>query len=217
MKKKDRERYQLERFKAVFPGFLDGTVADGKDDGTEPDFFVNRENNLLGIELTELYRTPEPKKQPRQAAESSRNRIVERACAIHTSKGGPALDVSVHFSMNQEWSKNSVDLLATKLAQLVLDHAPRKGAGGWLHNPWMDPDYFPFEIDSIDVRVHRWLTKAHWSASDADFMPEAQILLTISSNAALFQSVDDLLVSFTIRPFLKTIILSASASATSKS
>ncbi len=40
MKKKDRERYQLERFQAIFPSFPKGIVIDGQDDGTEPDFFV---------------------------------------------------------------------------------------------------------------------------------------------------------------------------------
>jgi hypothetical protein len=153
VKKNDRERYQLERFKVVFPDFPAGTIIDGKDDGSEPDFFVSLgESALLGIELTELYRTPESDKQPRQAGESLRRQIVEQACSIHRSNAGPPLDVSVHFSMNQEWNKKRVRELAPKLAQLIFDQPPAEGENRFLHNPWTDPTYFPYEIDSIDIR-----------------------------------------------------------------
>jgi hypothetical protein len=48
--KKDRERYQLERFRAVFPMFPAGTIIDGKDDGSEPDFFVIEGQRLIVVE-----------------------------------------------------------------------------------------------------------------------------------------------------------------------
>jgi hypothetical protein len=133
---------------------------------------VEGQRLIVGIELTELYRTPEPNQQPRQAGESLRKQIVEQACSIHASKGGPPLDVSVHFSMNQEWSKKRVRELAAKLAQLIYNNPPLEGQNRWLQNPWHDPTYFPYEIDSIDVRRYAWIAKPHWSSPVADFMPQ---------------------------------------------
>jgi hypothetical protein len=173
MQKKDRERYQLERFRTVFPMFPAGTIIDGKDNGSEPDFFVKAgESLVLGVELTELYRTPEPNQQPRQAGENIRKQIVDRACSIHQGHSGPALDVSVHFSMNQGWDKKRVPWLASKLAQLVFNNPPAEGQKRWLQNPWLNPTHFPYEIDSIDIRRYDWITKPHWSSPDVDCIPQ---------------------------------------------
>lgn len=55
MKKKERESFQLERFKIVFPSFPKGEIIEGKDDGTDPDFIVVADDcKRIGIELTEL-------------------------------------------------------------------------------------------------------------------------------------------------------------------
>ena len=173
MKKKERERHQLERFSAIFPMFPVGNIVDGKDDGSETDFFVSESGRLLlGIELTELYRTSEPNKTPLQAEESIRRQIVEEARLIHERHGGPPLDVSVHFSMNQEWSKKKVRNLAAKLGALVFNYAPLEGENRWLQNRWDSPARFPYEIDSIDVRSYKSITKSDWSCPEAAFIPQ---------------------------------------------
>ncbi|HET6891084.1 MAG TPA: hypothetical protein VFH31_08275, partial [Pyrinomonadaceae bacterium] len=93
----------------------------------------------------------------------------------HKLNGGPPLDVSVHFSMNQEWSKKSVRALAPKLAQLVSDNPLTENQDLQhllLQNSWNDPAYFPYEIDSISIMRYKSLTDAHWICPEADVMPQ---------------------------------------------
>lgn len=172
MKKKERERYQLERFKAVLKDFPEGLIISGKDDGTEPDFFVQLPDGLLGIELTEMYRQPEPNKRPMQADESVRRRIVERAQKLFEENGGPVLDVSVHFGMNEEWPETRVAELAPKIAKVVSDNPLQIGEHAWLENHWIDKDYFPFEINSLSVIRLPTRLRSCWVCPEASFVPE---------------------------------------------
>ena len=135
MAKKDRERYQLERFQAILPDFPKGIVVDGKDNGTEPDFFVEGPNALLGIELTEMYCEIDLNKRPMQADESVRRQIVERAREIFEQTDERILDVSVHFSMNEEWPKSRIAQLAPKIAQILSDYTLTVDEHAWLQNP----------------------------------------------------------------------------------
>ena len=172
IRKKDRERYQLERFQAIFPSFPQGTIVEGKDDGTEPDFFVESPSALVGIELTEMYREAEPNRRPMQADESVRTQIVDRARELFEQNGGPILDVSVHFSMNEDWPKSRVTQLAPMIAKLISDFPLSVGEHAWLQNPWTDPDYFPFQVDSISVMRVANRLRSHWTCPEASFVPE---------------------------------------------
>lgn len=172
IKKKDRERYQLERFQAIFRGFPKGKVVDGKDNGLEPDFFVEQANAILGIELTEMYREIDPAKRPMRADESVRKQIVDRARELFEQNGGPILDVSVHFSMNEEWRKRLVAQLAPRIEKIISDNVLSIGEHAWLHNPWTNPDYFPFEIESISVIHTPNRLRSHWTCPEASSVPE---------------------------------------------
>lgn len=176
MKKKDRERYQLERFNVVFPSFPPAAIIDGKDDGSEPDFFVIIDKNRrVGVELTELYRAPEAHKPPLQADESIRRQIIKRACSIHEDWGGPPLDVCVFFSMNEEWTKKRVPVLAAKVAQIVSNNLPPEGESRLLENPWLNRTHFPYEIEMIDIRNYRGIKKPHWHCPEGGAVPELPI------------------------------------------
>jgi hypothetical protein len=174
MNQKQRERYQLERFKAVFKDFPEGEIIDGADDGTEPDFFVASPKALLGIELTELYRQAEANKPPMQAGERIRKQIVDRALNIFEKSGGPSLDVSVHFGLNEDLRKDRVADLAAKLANVISAHLNHFGeyTHTWLQNPWTNKDVFPFEIDLISVMRIAGKTPSHWSCPESSCIPE---------------------------------------------
>lgn len=85
---------------------------------------------LLGIELTEMYREAAPNKRPLQADESVRTQVVDRARELFEQNGGPILEVSFHFSLNEEWAKSRVGELAPKISRSdILTAAKRVNTG----------------------------------------------------------------------------------------
>jgi len=95
-----------ERLQAIFPNFPEGIVIDGKDDGTEPDFFVEQSNALLGIELTEMYREAEPTNERCSLMKVSKSKSSIGWRIFRTERRANSR-VCVHFSMNEEWAKKS--------------------------------------------------------------------------------------------------------------
>ncbi len=171
MNKKDRERHQLETFKAKFSEFPTGTIVPGE----EPDFLVENRGRLVGIEVTEFYRGTPANEMPRQASESLKNQIVERARSIFEENGGPFLIVYVYFGFHIELRKNRVAELASKLAIIVSDNPVNVGETIVLENQWDDLSYFPQEFISIDILRPFEVTQPLWAVPDADVIPKFSI------------------------------------------
>lgn len=171
MNKKDRERYQLEMFKAKFSGFPTGTIVPSE----EPDFLIEDGERIIGVELTEFYRGTPTNQMPRQASESLKNQIVERARAMFEGNGGPFLIVYVYFGFHLELRKNRVTELASKLAKIVSDNPVNIGETIVLENQWDDLNYFPEEFISIDILRPFEITQPLWAVPDADVIPKFSI------------------------------------------
>jgi hypothetical protein len=119
-RKKEIERWHLERFKDAYPLFPTGRT--WFDD--EPDMYVQTQKGILGIEHTRLiretFRAPRSKVAlvPKEQ-ESLQGRIVNRAWDIFRKTAGPSLIVNVRFDDSVKLSKKDVPVIAEKLAQLV--------------------------------------------------------------------------------------------------
>ena len=166
--KKQRERWQLERFRASYSEFPSGVITPSE----EPDFLVENNGEVIGIELTEIYRPQASDRLPMQASESLMNQVVNQARTIYEGNGGPALWVSVHFSAYPELRKSIVSGLAVKLARIVSDRNITLGEGADLENEYEDTDYFPEEIHSIRISRYAGLTKGFWKVTTAAFIPK---------------------------------------------
>jgi hypothetical protein len=167
--RKDRELWQVERFKETCPEFPAGEIVSTE----EPDFLVNASGVSFGIELTDLYRTDSDNKLPRQASESLRKQIVERAKKLYDESHGPELWVSVYFSAFESLSKSRVPDIANHLVTIVRAADVEVDGNVQVEADW-DTSDFPEEINSIHIRRLSLLTKGFWNAPDAAFIPDCE-------------------------------------------
>src|SRR6266540_4856916 len=166
---KERERWQLERFKISCVDFPSGLITPGE----EPDFLIGGGSGVVGIELTDLYRTDSDDRLPRQASEGLRDQIVKRAQRIYERLSGPEVWVSVHFSPYAKLRKSLVPGLATKLATIVA--AAGLGVNGNVNlEDESDAPGFPDEFSMFNIRRLQVLTKGFWTAPDAAFVPDCE-------------------------------------------
>lgn len=168
---KEREQWQVERFKTSCPEFPQGCIVPNE----EPDFLIEEYGAMFGIELVGLYRADSDNRLPRQALESLRKQIVERAQRLYEEAGGPELWVSVHFSPYANLGKSRIPDLADRLEKIVV--AANVGVDGnvSIQADWDTPDDFPEEIDSIHIRRLQILTKGFWTVPGAAFVPECTL------------------------------------------
>jgi hypothetical protein len=167
--KKDRERWQLERFKISCLDFPVGTITPAE----EPDFLIGGGSGVVGVELTALYRADSEDQLPRQASEALREEIVKRAQRLYQEGPGPELWVSVHFSPYATLRKSLVAGLAAKLATIVT--AANVGINGNVElEDDSDAPGFPQEFSTVNIRRLQVLTKGFWTSPDAAFVPDCE-------------------------------------------
>lgn len=166
---KEREQWQVARFKNTCPEFPQGEILPTE----EPDFLVESSGVKVGIELTGLYRTDSDNKLPRQASESLRKQIVDRAQSLYKEAGGPELWVSVYFSAFESLSKSRVPHIASRLESLVRAANVADDGNVRLEADWDTPDFHD-EINSIHIRRLAILTKGFWNVPDAAFVPDCE-------------------------------------------
>ena|SRR5215212_6442586 len=174
-KKKQVERYYLDTFRDVCGEFPAGEVIDTE----EPDFLIKINDELLGVELTELYRKPTNPGRPMQAVENITDAIVQEACSIHHAADGPVLTVRVNFDLSSKRvGKPQRSELASKLAAFVLKTPVEVDSSADLQNDYEDLSTFPEEITRIRIQRNRFRSRALWTVPRAAFIPrlDAQLV-----------------------------------------
>lgn len=166
--KKETERYYLETFRQVCAEFPPGEIINCE----EPDFLIQgSRGGHLGIELTELYHDSD-RALPMQAVEKLTDAIVDEACSIHRTAGGPALTVQVEFQLTSKKLGRAQRLdVANKLAALVLETNVEIDASRELENDYDDLTRFPEEVTRIRIQRNRFRSRALWTVPRAAFIP----------------------------------------------
>lgn len=133
---------------------------------------VEEHGRVIGVELTELYKTSPAYQLPMQVSESLANRIVQKAQTIYEERGGSALWVSVFFGFHSRLDKKRISELASKLADVVsnINIAPDDYVR--VENDYLNIKFFPEEIASIQISRRSCITKGLWSVPIATFIPE---------------------------------------------
>jgi len=173
--RKEVERYQLETFRDVCTEFPAGEIIDSE----EPDFLIKINDGVLGVELTELYHESSRSSRPMQAIEKLTDSIVEEACSIHRTAGGPVLTVRVDFELlSKRLGKAQRTEIACKLAALVLKMRVEMDGSAELENDYEDLKTFPQEISRIRIQRNRFRSRSLWSVPRAAFIPrlDAQLV-----------------------------------------
>src|SRR5262245_53846128 len=123
---KAEERRILERFLEVTG--ISGEIID--DVNESPDFLVRlASQDVVGIEVTELFTEQSGASGSLQAHESMATEIVARAWRLYKSAGGPYAEVRVLFALGQDLREVQRDETAAALASFVLAHDVAPGEG----------------------------------------------------------------------------------------
>jgi hypothetical protein len=172
--RKEVERYQVETFRDVCAEFPAGEIIESE----EPDFLIKINDGVLGVELTELYHESSHSARPMQAVEKLTDSIVEEACSIHRTAGGPVLNVRVDMELSSKRvGKAQRTEIASKLAALVLKTRVDMDGYAELENDYEDLNTFPEEITRIRIQRNRFRSRALWSVPRAAFIPRLDVHL----------------------------------------
>jgi hypothetical protein len=164
--KKELERWQLERFKKTCSSFPEGKIIESE----RPDFLIDTSAGIVGIELTQLYRSDSHTALPPKATESLRQQIVDRAHGLYKETGGHPLWVTVFFNLASELRQSLVPELASRVADLVT--AAHAGMNARIKlEAESDTSEFPDEIASIHIRRLPILTEGFWNTWGVGFVP----------------------------------------------
>jgi hypothetical protein len=164
---KERERHYLERFKTTCSGFPAGTMRAHE----KPDFLVEAVEGIVGIELTELYRSDSEARIPRQASEALREQCIRQAETICSNDARSQLYVSVYFSHWIHVRKSAIAALSARLAELVQSANTDVDSSIVLENDG-ETNGFPEEVDSIHIRKLPSALKGFWNAPSVGWVPD---------------------------------------------
>lgn len=156
--KKEQELWYLMRFKESYDCFPDGQIKPNE----KPDFMIESDSGLVGIEVTRFFRSQPKGQRPLKEQESLREQIVKRAQSLYSKGGGSTLHTVVHFHPGMTLSKKQVQVLATQLADLVSEIKLAVGDRVCIRHSWDNRDRFPMEIVSIAVYRPAAATKSSW-------------------------------------------------------
>lgn len=86
----------------------------------KPDFLINSEGKLFGIEMTHYYREKSSDtKYPLQQKLATRRKILDLAKSIYNERKLPPLFVHVHFDLHFQCGEREVQTTAKKIVEVV--------------------------------------------------------------------------------------------------
>ena len=161
-RKKEMERFFLNRFKELFPEFPLNQLKDSE----EPDFIVIIENEILGIEITELYRTPINNEPILQEQESLRNQLANKSCEFYEQIESHPIIVTLHFNSTKFLKKKNLENIAKNILDLVLQNEPDIGKNIILKS-LNYPKSFPQELNAISIFKYKLIKENFWTVANS--------------------------------------------------
>jgi hypothetical protein len=169
--KKARELFVLESFRELSPECPGGIVCTQE----QPDFLFAPHSARVGLEVTELVRTPRAGARPLQEQEALRTRLGRKATEMYNALNLPPLHVGVHVQPNAALDKNDIPILAAKLVDLVAEL--NVDIDKMVRYPALD-DYKsqpPSPVNFVNVGRIAGLTMSHWTVPTAAWVPTLEI------------------------------------------
>jgi hypothetical protein len=172
---KEREKLYAERFLVVMNLSNYNLI-----NNEAPDFILKSQSHVICLEVTELFRTYEEGKPPRQAIENKRERIITLASSIWNQHHYPNLEISVSFPLSDSYPKTDILHLANQLVDIVSRNIPPTKSYNIIDAETEGND-FPEDIESISVWNLPIYNQCSWSASDVSLIPSIDKSLIQSS------------------------------------
>jgi hypothetical protein len=161
VRKKQHERFLLERF--LNAASIEADIIEERE---VPDFILRFKGRSVGIEVTELFISRDPRQHPLQAQESIATRIVGLAQQIYQRSDGPPAHVSVCFAPGRDLRNLQRDRTANDLAAFVRNLDLHE----WQHVDWRHEDFdgaLPKEISFVHALGVPSFGMAHWTVAQA--------------------------------------------------
>jgi hypothetical protein len=166
--KKGRELAHLLSFKKVCPFFPNGEINCSE----KPDFLVNGDNYLLGIEHTEIFQPGTSDGKSLQAQDNLGQRITRKASNLYPKHHLQTLLVQIFFNYRATINKQDIDRLTKAVVNLVeKTHVEPKGTVT-LKKTKDNSDDFPNEILRIHISDSPNGKESQWRCSSAGFIPK---------------------------------------------
>lgn len=165
---KIREFTHLEHFKGVCPLFPDGEIEKSE----KPDFVVHSQDNLLGIEHTEIFQPGPTDGTSLQAQDNIVQKVVSKAKNLYLEGHSQPLLVQVLFNHNTKLGRKDVDRLAERIVHLVIMTPIEPGNPITLKRNRENSECFPNEIVMLHIYAHPNGKVNKWRSSSAGWIPE---------------------------------------------
>lgn len=158
---KQHERFLIEQFFEATT--LEAEIVEERE---VPDFIIRFEGRSIGIEVTELFISHDPRQRLLQAQESTATRIVSRAQEIYQQSGARPAHVSVCFAPGRDLRNLRRDHTANELAAFIrnLDLRERQRVD-WRPEEGDAP--LPEEISFVHALGVQSFDMAHWAVARA--------------------------------------------------
>lgn len=174
--KKQHERFILGQF--FNAANLRGEIVDDRSEA--PDFIVKFGNELVGIEMTELFVSDGSNAANLQTQESLAQRIVLNAQRLYVASGARPAHVSVHFAPRVDLRSVNRDEIAAALCALVKTQAPEVDQLVQWHQDYVG-NVLPEAITYVQMLGVPERRMAHWTVPNAGWVvPMTQTVLQAS-------------------------------------
>jgi hypothetical protein len=130
--KKERERYYLERVKALYSDFPSGQIIETE----RPDFLIASDAGVVGIDLADYIREQGEKGSPLRHKEKVCDEIADMAQLTFESKNDVPLQVHFHWYWHRKPNTAERKEIANQVAELIDKHLPKEIYG----RNYIDPD-----------------------------------------------------------------------------
>lgn len=159
--RKSRERYLLDRFLTVA-----GIEAQSIEQSEAPDFLVQIQSRLIGVEVTEVFLGAKQVGLSLRARESITDRIVARARTLYQARNSRFVHVNVLFFDGVDVQGLNRERLADRLAALV-ESMPLKSEHFHWRNDYQDPSLdaiaFVTALSVPEASMSHWgVARAGW-------------------------------------------------------
>lgn len=113
---KELEKLHLNGFASVYKDFPSGTIVPFE----RPDFIINTNSLLLGIEHKQIFKDVESHGSSLQAQERQRLRLIKQTKEIYDNNGGPTLSAYFIFNIDRNMSSSQISGLANYFAEILI-------------------------------------------------------------------------------------------------
>lgn len=123
LQKKQREKELLDEFRVLYTNFPSGTIIESE----EPDFLVQTNSQVLGIELLEFHKKEDGERSSQiRQRESFHERLAERAQVLFEARYQIPLQITLHgHGRQRNANPPEFESLASCVADLVEQNIPQ--------------------------------------------------------------------------------------------